>query len=123
MPRTNYQTQTLAERCQQVHDRLRTLERQAHALAESACNGDHYATFQDRDYDLWDDESHDALECAIILEAERILGRTVEGLFWNGDPRGYALKIEPEHTPPDMHTDFGGYGILAPERPKPDHRT
>ena len=33
----------------------------------------------------------------------------------NQDPRGYALKIRTEHTPQDMHKDWGGYGILAPD--------
>jgi hypothetical protein len=39
-------------------------------------------------------------------------------VFLNGDPRGYSLKIEDswmrEHKA-ELHRDWGGYGILAPE--------
>lgn len=40
-------------------------------------------------------------------------------VFLNGDPRGYALKIESdwmrERLKLRLHTDWGGYGILAPD--------
>lgn len=40
-------------------------------------------------------------------------------VFLNGDPRGYALKIEDNwmRARPELrlHSDWGGYGILAPE--------
>jgi hypothetical protein len=48
-------------------------------------------------------------------------------LFCNSDPRGYALKLRSEFaqrwnhcqsespTPRYLHTDLGGYGILAPD--------
>lgn len=40
-------------------------------------------------------------------------------VFFNGDPRGYALKIEDSwmrsHPDAKLHQDWGGYGILAPE--------
>jgi hypothetical protein len=36
-------------------------------------------------------------------------------LYINQDPRGYALKIKTEYTPADLHKDWGGYGILAPD--------
>jgi hypothetical protein len=40
-------------------------------------------------------------------------------VFLNGDPRGYALKIESgwmrEQNEFRLHSDMGGYGILAPE--------
>ena len=45
----------------------------------------------------------------------------VPGLFINGDPRGYALKIHVKETQElrdkdiNLYTDWGGYGILAPE--------
>jgi hypothetical protein len=45
----------------------------------------------------------------------------LDGFFLNGDPRGYALKIESEETARlasigiNLHRDWGGYGILAPE--------
>ncbi len=39
-------------------------------------------------------------------------------VFLNGDPRGYSLKIDDEWMRakrPRLHSDWGGYGILAPE--------
>jgi hypothetical protein len=40
-------------------------------------------------------------------------------IFFNRDPRGYALKIPSEwmHAHPEvsLHRDWGGYGILAPD--------
>ncbi len=40
-------------------------------------------------------------------------------IFFNRDPRGYALKIKSEwmHAHPELplHRDWGGYGILAPD--------
>ena len=59
-------------------------------------------------------------------------GAPLHGLFVNGDPRGYAVKIEARRYPVDprsggsgvvvargwpvgMLTDWGGYGILAPD--------
>jgi hypothetical protein len=44
--------------------------------------------------------------------AERI------NVFLNGDPRGYALKIRDTDVRArklDIHTDWGGYGIIAPD--------
>lgn len=53
----------------------------------------------------------------------------LKGVFINRDPRGYALKIDNEATGwfmawqrkryesglPALHTDMGGYGIIAPD--------
>lgn len=35
--------------------------------------------------------------------------------FINHDPRGYALKLKLREYIPGIHTDFGGYGIVAPD--------
>jgi hypothetical protein len=50
------------------------------------------------------------------------LGAIPPGFFVNGDPRGYALKIDNEDSAGKalidelrLHTDWGGYGILSPE--------
>jgi hypothetical protein len=55
-------------------------------------------------------------------------GIAMAGLFVNRDPRGYALKLNDEadwfqhwqnerraNGLPAIHTDMGGYGILAPD--------
>ena len=43
----------------------------------------------------------------------------IEQIKINLDPRGYALKIQDkyihENRIDDLHRDWGGYGILAPE--------
>ena len=46
-----------------------------------------------------------------------LFGHTPKGFFVNTDPRGYALKIDPEKgtVPQGMSTDWGRYGILAAE--------
>ena len=39
-------------------------------------------------------------------------------IFWNNDPRGYALKIDDEFVFKNklqIHRDWGGNGILAPD--------
>ncbi len=36
--------------------------------------------------------------------------------FINRDPRGYALKLDVPGERLEMHRDFGGYYILAPDR-------
>ena len=40
-------------------------------------------------------------------------------VFINGDPRGYALKIDDKYQDRlhkvGIHRDWGGYGIIAPD--------
>jgi len=37
-------------------------------------------------------------------------------VFFNSDPRGYALKIKDDYTRDiTIYRDWGGYGILAPD--------
>jgi len=39
-------------------------------------------------------------------------------VFINGDPRGYALKINDKYVRENqlrIYSDMGGYGIIAPE--------
>lgn len=48
----------------------------------------------------------------------RILGALPTGIHFNGDPRGFALKLDTDRgavLPDGMHRDMGGYGILAPD--------
>lgn len=59
---------------------------------------------------------------AVITFVEKALGKLPPGFFVNGDPRGYALKIDNENPAGralieavKLHTDMGGYGILSPE--------
>ena len=89
----------------QVH----RLEVKAHRLAEDNCNGF-----------IESDAAYDKKENAILKSLDRILNFKAQNIpvFVNGDPRGYALKIDDayvrEHNL-DIYRDWGGYGILAPE--------
>lgn len=97
---------------------LKTLENRAHRNAELYCyseddggiSGDEYSVRQER----------------IEEQVKKLFGGTLpKGFFINSDPRGAALKINagneagmtyhPEYIPQGLHTDWGGYGILAPE--------
>ena len=93
--------------------KLCRLERQGGAVALRLCNGPAYAVGED-------DKATDA----ILLKVNRLLGnvreyqpKTLVPMFVNRDPRGYALKIDDEYVRAhslDIHTDWGGYGIIAP---------
>lgn len=79
--------------------KLRRIEARAHRAAEAACN--HQAGA-----DAWPRERARAREAAnALLGTYRV--------WVNGDPRGYALKVDlrdGEH----LHRDWGGNGIVAP---------
>lgn len=68
--------------------------------------------------------SEDWQACKVITEVlvEEAIGRIPPGFFVNSDARGYTIKIDNERPEGKalidtvrMHTDWGGYGILAPE--------
>lgn len=83
---------------------LNALEKKAHKWAEDMCNIP-MPEAQAQEY-------HDTVNREIVA----ILGYMPEGFFYNTDPRGYALKIDNEKASVEgMHTDWGGFGILAPE--------
>jgi hypothetical protein len=80
-------------------------ENQMHRTAERYCNGD------------ITEEQNDWAERSITARIKGLFGGELPpGFFINGDPRGYALKIEqPNDKRLISFTDWGGYGILAPE--------
>ena len=94
---------------------LRRIEAREHRRAEAECNGVQYWSQNGKEYDLWTDESTEQLDAIAARDVARILGYIPAGFFVNGDPRGYALKVEAEYRG-DLPQDFGGYGILAPSR-------
>jgi hypothetical protein len=74
--------------------------------------------------------SDDAKDEAALAKVRHLLGISEEkgreiGLFLNGDPRGYTLKLSDDwvrgyNSALDdgtlrLQTDWGGYGILAPD--------
>lgn len=89
---------------------LRRLETEAHRLAEEACNGEPDRT----------KEEMNALVNAILSKVRRVLSANELSpqIVFNGDPRGYALKI-PKGVMLGiglaLHCDWGGNGILAPD--------
>ena len=86
------------------------LEKEAHKLAEDGCNGVIYDTEPEADKIL--NKVHK------ILDIDKFVDHQYEKIFFNGDPRGYALKIRSEYVKNnnlDIHRDWGGYGIIAPD--------
>tara|TARA_R110000751_G_scaffold54990_1_gene118041 strand:+ start:75 stop:470 length:396 start_codon:yes stop_codon:yes gene_type:complete len=76
------------------------LENKAHRLAEDNCNG------------ITDNIESDTNK--IIDKVKKILN--TNEVFFNGDPRGYALKLCDQFSKDKIiHKDWGGYGIIAPD--------
>ncbi len=92
----------------QPYAALRKLERKAKRLAEDQCNKPLPIGFIDKQ------------EASILAQLDEILGYKAAGIsvFWNDDPRGYALKIAETDVRTKNLTifrDLGGDGILCPE--------
>lgn len=89
--------------------KLRSLEAKARKLAEDYCNGENGVNT-----DNFSNKSE------VILQQVRKLLNCTDNypIFLNGDARGYALKIKDDYvrkTNMRIYTDWGGYGILAPD--------
>jgi len=85
-----------------LYKKLRSLEARAHRITTAECNG------------TIDEDKADKQLKTIKQQANKLLKVTT--LFINGDPRGYALKIKEEEAKElGIYTDWGGYGILAPQ--------
>jgi hypothetical protein len=80
--------------------KLRRIEVRANRAACDACN--HQAGA-----DAWEAKGNKAR-----AEANAILG--TDRVWVNGDPRGYALKVDLRDGE-NLRRDWGGYGIIAPE--------
>ena len=80
--------------------KLFRLENKAHRLAEDYCNG------------ITDNIESETIK--IINKVKKILN--TNEVFFNGDPRGYALKLCDQFSKDkNIHKDWGGYGIIAPD--------
>ncbi len=87
---------------------VRDIERRAHKLAEDQCT----RTLREGYVEHTEATILEALDHVLGYKAARV------PIFLNGDPRGYAIKISDMHVRGhklDIHTDWGGYGILAPD--------
>ena len=90
--------------------KVHRLEYQAHKLAENYCNGENGV-----DSENWEEKSDKILD-----QLDKILNFRAQNVpvFFNADARGYALKIDDKYIRDNnlnIHTDWGGYGILAPD--------
>lgn len=93
--------------------KLRRLETEAHDAATAQCNGERYQSQPFRS-----DLEMRAFKLTVRSQIITVFGGTLpKGFFVNGDPRGYALKLDPDKTtiPEGMETDWGRNGILAAE--------
>jgi hypothetical protein len=89
-------------------NKLCKLERRAKKLAEDQCNKPLPIGYIER------------TEVNILDQLDALLGfkDAKVPVFCNGDPRGYALKIEDSYVRDkdvDIYRDLGGYGIICPE--------
>lgn len=85
---------------------LLRIERKAHGYATALCIRDISEAEQNR------------VEREIRESVRKAFGCIPAGFHLNRDPRGYALKIDPDNganIPEGMRKDWGGYGILAAE--------
>ena len=87
--------------------KLRRIERKAHAAAVDYCNG--YINDHRFERDI----------TKALAAVVKILGPlAADVVFINGDPRGYALKIDDAamiHHGWKLYRDMGGYGIISPD--------
>lgn len=91
-----------------IYLQLRKIEKKLTKLHEKACNVPVA--------EITIDKAHDVA----TLEIKRIFNSVPEGLYINTDPRGYALKIDDvvfkcAYLGISLQTDWGGYGLLAPD--------
>lgn len=95
----------------ELYSTLLRLERKANRLTTALCNG------------IEDERQCDKIEQQLdkIEDKVRKLLPNAKTFFINRDPRGYALKIKEDEKELlksasfFIWSDFGGYGIIAPE--------
>jgi hypothetical protein len=93
--------------------KLRRIEVKLNRIAERECSDEAFCLEMG-------EEGVGILVDKIMNRMDKWLGFRVAGVpvFYNGDPRGYALKIQSEYISEHntkINRDWGGYGILAPE--------
>lgn len=86
----------------EILTKLKAIESTASRYATAECNGENTP-------EGWEEK--------LTERVKKVFGRVPTGFFINGDPRGYALKIDNEKgiIPEGMQKDWGGYGLLAPK--------
>ena len=104
----------LAKKCgvknpdgKKISVKLLKLENRTHKATEQSCNGE----IPEIEFDI--------IEKNVMFEIDNIFNNNLKGFFVNGDPRGYALKIDDEvfkneYSDCGLERDWGGYGLLSP---------
>lgn len=95
----------------QLCKKLRMFEGKAHRLCVHECN-----TGEDMDVQL--SKILTAVKKVLFPKSFDSNPELFKAVFINGDPRGYALKIKSEYVEKHslkIDTDWGGYGLIAPE--------
>lgn len=95
--------------------KLRRIETRASRAAEDYCNG----KIGSHGWTVAEERALDELIRLFVPQSSELL----KAFHINGDPRGYALKMDDAWTRQynrtttgdRLHTDWGGYGILAPD--------
>lgn len=91
-----------------IYRKLHRIETVARRSAEQYCNGE-------IDLEQWQ-----SVVAIATNQVESVFGMLPTGFFVNGDPRGYALKLESDDdtgktaTPFELYQDWGRNQILAP---------
>ena len=113
--------------------RLLKLEKQARELALHSCNGEPikyiekycpkeywslYGIESDNDIYTEIEKIIDQEIDKIVSKVAKILNTSTDNIYFNGDPRGFALKFSEDFSrtlPTNFYKDLGGYGIIAPD--------
>lgn len=98
------------------------LEKKAHHATTCLCNTNTLHLIELNKYTGYDveqatEEEQDKFFNNIKKNVIKKLGKSCEKhLIINFDPRGYALKLNPDFCKDkNIYRDFGGYGIIAPD--------
>jgi len=102
--------------------KLNRIETKAHHATTCLCNTNTLDIMELNRYTGYDveqatEEEQDKYFNNIKKNVIKILGKSCENhLMINYDPRGYALKLNPDFCKDkNIYRDLGGYGILAPD--------
>jgi len=94
----------------ELYKKLHRIEARCNRLFTNDCNGVSNLT----------EEQEEKRDTRILKQVNGLLP-SLKTVFLNGDPRGYALKIENSELQElrnkeiHLYSDWGGYGILAPD--------
>ena len=89
--------------------KLFSIESKAHQIATQFCN-----------YGCEDEEQQEKIIDNILNKVDKILNFKQQNIpvFFNGDARGYTLKIDDDYMRKNkiypFYSDWGNYGIIAP---------